>query len=164
MKVALPNGNIIHEVDEGNGPVSALDAALRKALEPVYPQLKRLALTDYKVRVISLPEDTAVPVEEAEQLKKSLHTLTGTASAIRVIIETRDSDTSRTYSTVGVGTNIIEASWRALVDAVEFKLWKDDDRWAQQGQFEDVAGIAAAAAASSASAASASEVPQRSMQ
>ena len=106
----------------------------------------------------------AVPVEEAEQLKKNLHTLTGTASAIRVIIETRDSDTSRTYSTVGVGTNIIEASWRALVDAVEFKLWKDDDRWAQQGQFEDVAGIAAAAAASSASAASASEVPQRTMQ
>ena len=45
-------------------------------------------------------------------------------------------DTSEVYSTVGVGTNIIEASWRALVDAIEYKLWKDDEMWARQGQYE----------------------------
>jgi len=92
-----------HEVAEGDGPVNALDAALRKALEPTYPQLKELRLLDYKVRVVN---------SEA-----------GTAARIRVIIESADRD--GLWGTVGVSENIIEASWIALVDAVEYKLTKD---------------------------------------
>ena len=128
VKIALPNGNVIHEVEEGNGPVAALDAGLRKGLLPVYPQLSALQLTDYKVRVVKLQDNPDKPV--------GTHTLTGTASAIRVIVESRDRTTSEVYSTIGVGTNIIEASWRALVDAFEYKLWKDDERWANEGQFQ----------------------------
>lgn len=92
-----------HEVAEGDGPVNALDAALRKALEPTYPQLKEMRLLDYKVRVVN---------SEA-----------GTAARIRVIIESADERDH--WGTVGVSENIIEASWKALVDAVEYKLAKD---------------------------------------
>ena len=68
-----------------------------------------------------------------EHTKTPLHTMiTGTASAIRVIVDSRDRQTQESFSTVGVGTNIIEASWRALVDAVEYKLSRDDARWATQ--------------------------------
>ena len=124
VKLALPTGRLIHEVAEGNGPVAALDAALRKALEPIYPNLNSLHLTDYKVRVVKLPEDAS---------KTALHTMiTGTASAIRVIIDSRDRDMAEDFSTCGVGTNIIEASWRALVDAIEYKLARDDLRWAKE--------------------------------
>ena len=91
-----------HEVAEGDGPVNALDAALRKALEPSYPELRDMRLVDYKVRVVN---------SEA-----------GTAARIRVIIES--ADTEGRWGTVGVSENIIEASWNALVDAVEFKLCK----------------------------------------
>lgn len=90
-------------VAEGNGPVNALDKALRKALEVFYPSIKDVHLTDYKVRV--------------------LDTKTATASKVRVLIES--SDGHNTWSTVGVSSDIIEASWIALVDSVEYKLLKD---------------------------------------
>ncbi len=93
-----------HEVAEGDGPVNALDAALRKALEPTCPQLRDMRLIDYKVRVVN---------SEA-----------GTAARIRVIVESADDESQ--WGTVGVSENIIEASWIALVDAVEFKLYKDE--------------------------------------
>ena len=84
----------------GNGPVNALDAALRKALERFYPMLNEMYLTDFKVRVID-----------------SQH---ATASEVRVIIESRDADS--VWSTVGVSSDIINASWIALVDSIEYKL------------------------------------------
>lgn len=92
------------EAAEGHGPVNALDAALRKCLQDIYPQLARMHLTDYKVRVVNGQE--------------------GTAARIRVNIESTDGHQS--WGTIGVSENIIEASWRALVDAVEFKLLKDE--------------------------------------
>jgi 2-isopropylmalate synthase len=92
-----------HEVGEGDGPVNALDAALRKALLPTYPSLASMHLVDYKVRVVN---------SEA-----------GTAARIRVIIESADEHD--VWGTVGVSENIIEASWIALVDAIEYKLYKD---------------------------------------
>jgi 2-isopropylmalate synthase len=95
-----------HEVAEGDGPVNALDAAMRKALNGTFPGLKEMRLTDYKVRVVN---------SEA-----------GTAARIRVSIES--SDHRDTWGTIGVSENIIEASWLALVDAIEYKLWKDGQR------------------------------------
>ncbi len=92
-----------HEVAEGDGPVNALDAALRKALNGRYPNLNQMHLMDYKVRVVN---------SEA-----------GTAARIRVFIESRDDQDL--WGTVGVSENIIEASWLALVDAIEYKLYKD---------------------------------------
>jgi 2-isopropylmalate synthase len=88
---------------EGDGPVNALDKALRKALEVFYPELANIRLTDYKVRV--------------------LDTKTATAAKVRVLIETTDGVNS--WTTVGVSTDIIEASWGALVDSIEYKLIKD---------------------------------------
>lgn len=88
---------------EGDGPVNALDLALRKALEVFYPDLKNIRLTDYKVRV--------------------LDTKTATAAKVRVLIESTDGNDS--WTTVGVSTDIIEASWLALVDSIEYKLIKD---------------------------------------
>ena len=88
---------------EGDGPVNALDKALRKALEVFYPSLKEAHLTDYKVRV--------------------LDSKTATASKVRVLIES--SDETDTWTTVGVSKDIIEASWIALVDSIEYKLIKD---------------------------------------
>ena len=97
------NGNLEHVVAEGDGPVNALDTALRKALTSTYPNLAEMHLVDYKVRVINSSE--------------------GTAARVRVVIESSDSD--EVWSTVGVSENIIEASWLALVDSVEYKLYKD---------------------------------------
>jgi len=98
------NGELRHEVAEGDGPVNALDAALRKALNGTYANLRTMRLVDYKVRVVN---------SEA-----------GTAARIRVIIESADEHDI--WGTVGVSENIIEASWLALVDAVEYKLYKDE--------------------------------------
>lgn len=89
---------------EGHGPVNALDAALRKALADTYPCLSEMKLLDYKVRVV----DSGA----------------GTAASIRVNIESGDQDES--WGTIGVSENIIAASWRALVDAVEYKLHKEE--------------------------------------
>jgi 2-isopropylmalate synthase len=88
-------GAVRHEVAEGDGPVNALDAALRKALEAVYPALARMHLLDYKVRVINAQE--------------------GTAAKVRVSIESTDG--ASVWGTVGVSENVIEASWLALADA-----------------------------------------------
>jgi len=91
---------------EGDGPVNALDGALRKALRPFFPILEKISLIDYKVRV--LPGDK----------------LTGTASRVRVFVES--SDGKNIWGTVGVSTNIIEASYEALVDSIEYKLMKGE--------------------------------------
>ncbi len=93
-------GEVLHTAAEGNGPVNALDNALRKALISYYPQVADFHLSDYKVRILD-----------------SDH---GTEAITRVLIDTRNS-TSR-WSTVGASTNIIEASWRALADSVEYGL------------------------------------------
>ena len=93
----------VHVVAEGDGPGNALDTALRKALSDVFPSLKSMQLVDYKVRVIN--------------------SMQGTAARVRVVIQSRDPE--EVWSTVGVSENIIEASWLALVDSVEYKLYKD---------------------------------------
>jgi 2-isopropylmalate synthase len=93
-----------HEVADGDGPVNALDAALRKALQGFYPSLNAMQLVDYKVRVINGSA--------------------GTAAGVRVTIESRDEHD--VWGTVGVSENIIEASWKALLDAIEYKLCKDE--------------------------------------
>jgi 2-isopropylmalate synthase len=88
---------------EGDGPVNALDKAVRKALERFYPAIGEIRLTDYKVRV--LDSDKA------------------SAAKVRVLIET--SDPYDDWTTIGVSTDIINASWQALVDAIEYKLLRD---------------------------------------
>jgi 2-isopropylmalate synthase len=95
-----------HTVSEGDGPVNALDGALRKALQPFYPNLAAMQLVDYKVRVVNARA--------------------GTAARVRVVIESRDQ--GDVWGTVGVSENIIEASWQALVDSFEYKLFKDEER------------------------------------
>ena len=92
-----------HTVAEGDGPVNALDTALRKALSEFYPTLAQMHLSDFKVRVLN-----------AEA---------GTAAKVRVLIQSQDAKDS--WSTIGVHENIIEASWQALVDSIEYKLMKD---------------------------------------
>ena len=96
--------HIEHTAASGTGPVNALDHALRRALENFYPTLAEVRLVDYKVRVIT-------------------GNLSGTASLVRVLISS--SDGRAQWGTVGVSTNIVEASWRALVDSVEYKLVRD---------------------------------------
>jgi len=94
----------VYMVAEGDGPVNALDGALRKALIPTYPEIQSVQLTDYKVRIIG--------------------TSSGTAARTRVLIDSSDDSIGHreTWSTVGVSDNIIEASWLALVDGYEYRL------------------------------------------
>ena len=99
-------GILEHTAAAGNGPVDALDHALRKALEEFYPGLREMKLLDYKVRIL----------DESK----------GTAAKTRVLITSGDG--RETWGTVGVADNIIEASWLALVDSVEYKLRTDDRR------------------------------------
>src|SRR5262249_4807502 len=94
----------------GNGPVNALDHALRKALEEFYPNLKSMQLLDYKVRIL----------DESK----------GTGAKTRVLVTSGDGE--ETWGTVGVADNIIEASWQALVDSVEYKLRRDERRGASR--------------------------------
>ncbi len=96
------NDEVIHTIAEGNGPVNALDSALRKGLIPIYPRLKEFQLADYKVRIIDGSN--------------------GTASITRVLIDTQNGH--KRWSTVGASANIIEASWLALVDSMEYGLSK----------------------------------------
>ncbi len=96
-------GEVIHTAAEGDGPVNALDMALRKALLQFYPSLQQVKLVDYKVRIL----------EES----------TGTESQVRVLIESSDGE--REWRTVGASTNIIEASWLALADGLEWWLVKE---------------------------------------
>ena len=100
------DGAIEHTAAEGDGPVNALDNALRKALEKFYPSLKEMKLLDYKVRIL----------DERQ----------GTEANIRVLIESGDGQGK--WGTVGVSQNIIEASWQALVDSIEYKLNRDQER------------------------------------
>jgi 2-isopropylmalate synthase len=88
---------------EGNGPVNALDHALRKALTKFYPQIKEMRLVDFKVRTLEGSE--------------------GTAAGVRVLLDSTDGE--ELWSTIGVSENIIEASWQALVDSIEYKLSKE---------------------------------------
>jgi 2-isopropylmalate synthase len=96
----------VHTAAVGNGPVNALDKALKKALLRFYPRLDEMRLEDYKVRVLPGPE--------------------GTGAKVRVLIESRDAHNR--WGTVGVAHDIIEASWQALVDGINFKLFKDEQR------------------------------------
>jgi 2-isopropylmalate synthase len=104
IKISVGND---HEITaaEGDGPVNALDNALRKALNKFFPQISEMGLVDFKVRVIEGSD--------------------GTGARVRVQIESRDSRES--WSTIGVSENIIEASWQALVDSVQYKLSKTSD-------------------------------------
>ncbi|MCL2330019.1 MAG: citramalate synthase [Phycisphaerae bacterium] len=101
------NNTVEHHVSGGHGPVDAMANALMMALKPHYPSVEQVRLIDYKVRVINPRE--------------------ATAAHVRVTIEFRDNQTHDIYSTVGVSENIIEASWLALVDGVEYKLINDAD-------------------------------------
>ena len=102
IKVVVKGDNVI-EVAEGNGPVNALDNALRKALTQAYPELGDMQLVDYKVRIMT-PTD-------------------GTKAVTRVVIESRDEAGNR-WSTVGVSPNVIDASFNALYDAITYKLFR----------------------------------------
>jgi 2-isopropylmalate synthase len=100
MVKVVVDGRMHHEAHEGNGPVNALDGAVRKALVQVYPQIENVKLVDYKVRI--------------------LDTQAATGARTRVLIESTDGN--RYWTTVGSSTDIIEASWLALADALEFAL------------------------------------------
>ncbi|HIW35551.1 MAG TPA: citramalate synthase [Candidatus Treponema faecavium] len=100
------DGQLEVTAGEGDGPVHALDVALRKALERFYPSVSQIRLTDYKVRVLG--------------------SSSATASKVRVLIESTDGRDS--WATVGVSADIVEASWLALVDSFEYKLIKDLER------------------------------------
>ena len=97
------DGKEEHTAAEGVGPVSALDRALRKSLGGFFPCIRDIRLTDYKVRVLNNKD--------------------ATDARVRVLIET--SDGKETWGTVGVSENIIEASWKALVDSITYKLKKE---------------------------------------
>lgn len=96
-------GHIEHTAATGNGPVNAIDHALRKALDKFYPALKNVKLHDYKVRVLAAGK--------------------GTSAKVRVLVESGDDE--KRWGTVGVSENIIEASYQALVDSIEYKLLKE---------------------------------------
>ncbi len=126
-------GAIEHTAAMGMGPVNALDNALRKALLPFYPKVADMRLMDFKVRVLSASagaqdpnhkENTPLTMGNSGQTPTPGQNTTGTASVVRVLIESADSDTS--WITVGVSYDIIEASWQALADSVTYKLYKDE--------------------------------------
>ena len=97
---------IEHTVSDGDGPVNALDGALRKALHLYDPQLDNMRLVDYKVRVVN--------------------SRAGTAARVRVVIESTDGES--VWGTVGVSENVIEASWLALADSFEYHLFRTEER------------------------------------
>jgi 2-isopropylmalate synthase len=101
VKVRI-GGEMLQTAAEGNGPVNALDAAVRKALVQFFPAIYAVKLIDFKVRII----DSAA----------------GTSAAVRVLIESTDGE--RSWTTVGASTDLIEASWLALADSLEFFLVK----------------------------------------
>ncbi|MBN1490074.1 MAG: citramalate synthase [Phycisphaerae bacterium] len=102
------DGDMQHHVSDGHGPVDAMATAMTKALRHRYPAIERIRLIDYKVRVIN-PR-------------------AATAAKVRVTIEFVDEATHEVYGTVGVSENILEASWIALTDGIEYKLLNDEDR------------------------------------
>jgi len=106
VMIEAPDGAVEHTAAEGNGPVNALDRALRKALTKFYPSIEKVQLHDYKVRVLDGNN--------------------GTESRVRVLIESGDGE--RRWGTVGVSHNVVEASWQALVDSVVFHLLKQEEK------------------------------------
>jgi 2-isopropylmalate synthase len=114
VKVSV-DGRVHHTVADGDGPVNALDRALRKGLEVEFPNLRQVHLEDYKVRVLS--------------------TRDGTAAKVRVLIESSDGHDA--WGTVGVSENVIEASWIALADSLHYKLMKDARPAGGQPEAED---------------------------
>ena len=105
MKLSV-GGEARLTVAEGDGPVHALDGAIRGALGDFYPALSSLRLIDYKVRIVNPSA--------------------GTAARTCVVIESADDD--EVWGTVGVSDNIIEASWQALIDSIDYKLLKEEER------------------------------------
>jgi 2-isopropylmalate synthase len=105
------DGTPQHTVAEGDGPVNALDDALRKALRPHYPQVDGVHLTDYKVRVINSKDETAAKVRVVVECRRQ-----------RQPGEPTTEGQKEHFGTIGVSTNIIDASWQALVDAYEYHL------------------------------------------
>ncbi len=103
IRIVVGSEGEVHTAALGEGPVNALDKALRKALTRFYPNLKNMVLTDYKVRVLAGEH--------------------GTGAQVRVLIQSRDEDSE--WGTVGVSHDILEASWQALVDSITYKLMKD---------------------------------------
>jgi 2-isopropylmalate synthase len=99
VKIFVNDARII-ETAEGDGPVHALDCAIRKALENFYPEISKIKLTDFKVRVLDEKQ--------------------GTAAVVRVLIESTDG--VKNWGTIGVSENIIEASWQALEDSLVYGL------------------------------------------
>jgi 2-isopropylmalate synthase len=114
-----------HTAADGDGPVNALDNALRKALVKMYPSLGSVKLEDYKVRVLNGSE--------------------GTESRVRVLIESSDGESR--WGTIGVSTNIIEASWLALIDSLKYKLMKDALQRGKNGRHTARAGVQPASSA-----------------
>ncbi len=106
VMVEAPDGRIEHTAASGNGPVNALDSALRKGLRRFYPEIETVRLLDYKVRVLPGAD--------------------GTGAKVRVLIESGDEHGR--WGTVGVSHNVIEASWQALVDSIDYKLYSDRRR------------------------------------
>jgi 2-isopropylmalate synthase len=104
VQLQLPSGEMVHTVSLGDGPVDALNGALLKALEPHFPVLKEVQLTDYKVRILNSHQ--------------------GTKAVTRVIIESTDGHDH--WTTVGVDSDILGASYTALVDSIQYKLYKEN--------------------------------------
>jgi 2-isopropylmalate synthase len=110
IMLAGPDGETEHTAGTGNGPVAALDAALRKALSKFFPEIAEVSLLDFKVRVLGSDG--------------------GVGAIVRVLIESGDAHDR--WGTVGVSHNLIEASWQALVDSLDYKLYKDGRRAAPE--------------------------------
>lgn len=109
------HGDTVHTAATGNGPVNAMDNAMRKALEDAYPNLKEMRLTDFKVRVLS----------------GTTRESGGTAAIVRVLIESADKHSR--WTTIGVSYDVIDAGRRALVDSIVYKLYKDDpNKWPKE--------------------------------
>ncbi|MCC6312007.1 MAG: hypothetical protein IT345_13970, partial [Trueperaceae bacterium] len=106
IMLAGPDGKMEHTAATGNGPVQALDGALRKALIQFFPEIQEVELHDFKVRVLGSDG--------------------GVGAIVRVLIESGDAHDR--WGTVGVSHNLIEASWQALVDSLDYKLYKDSKR------------------------------------
>jgi 2-isopropylmalate synthase len=100
-------GRTLHTAATGCGPVHALDGALRRALEPSFPQIAAVRLVDYKVRIVDGRE--------------------GTAAITRVLVDASDGE--RRWSTLGASPNIVEASWQALADSIEYAMQKKETAW-----------------------------------
>jgi 2-isopropylmalate synthase len=111
-----PDGQIEHTAAQGNGPVNAIDRALRKALQKFYPEVEQVRLIDYKVRVLGAGE--------------------GTEAVVRVLIESGDEH--ERWGTVGVSHNVVEASWQALVDSMDYKLYKERRKGQRRRRSADV--------------------------